>query len=82
MSTPGEIVESLKTHLGKTHSYVEIEYEITAGISHPIAVTISQNGADLGTINGDENATILSVVERITGDASRTFRKLIQSSER
>jgi hypothetical protein len=74
-STPADLVDAIKRHLGSSYSNITIEFELKADINHPIVLSFDRNGADLGNIDGDIDAPATAMFSGIHIEANRAFRR-------
>jgi hypothetical protein len=72
-STPADLVDAIKRHLGNSYSHITIEYELKADINHPIALSFDRNGADFGSVDGDMDTPSIAVISGIHIEANQAF---------
>jgi hypothetical protein len=75
-STPTDLVDAIKRHLGNSYPHITIEYELKADIDQPIALSFDRNGAGLGGIDGNMDTPSIAIISGIHIEANRAFRRV------
>lgn len=69
------IVETIATRLMDSFSFFEIDFDLQPDITHPKALSFERNGADLGSIDGNPDASSIALFGAIHNDVNWVFQE-------